>query len=117
MYRRIPAYPSRDVCRCASRAAICLITSSAVGVSCGIAEQNDVTNKVEIIVKNRNRMLKLQNEFSAELPPGIVVEAAEFGAREICLHIPRVEMVEKIEDARAGSRLEMPRTKANRQRT
>jgi hypothetical protein len=53
-------------------------------------------------------MLKLQNKFPAVLPPGVVEKAAELRAGQIVLHIPRVEMVEQVENPDTRPRLEPP---------
>src|SRR5271165_282183 len=48
-------------------------------------------------------MSKLQDKFSAKLPPGWVEEPSKPLAGEIVLNVARIEMVEQIEDSHANA--------------
>ena len=80
MYRRIPSYPSSESWRWASRAIICATTSLADGDLCAPAKKQRIRDKIGSVIKKRNRMLELQNEFPAVFPPGVVEKSAELRA-------------------------------------
>src|SRR5882724_7433165 len=114
----MPAYPSSECWRCASRTSISATTSSATGSdACATVEDPAIRDKNEIVNHDLNRMLKLHDKFPAELPPGVVEKAAKLRAGQIVLHIPRVEMIEEVENPDPRPRLELSIPHWNREST
>src|SRR5882724_795986 len=114
----MPSYPSSECWRCASRTSISATTSFATGSdACATVEDPAIRDKNEIVNNDLNRMLKLHDKFPAELPPGVVEKAAKLRAGQIVLHIPRVEMIEEVENPDPRPRLELPIAHWNREST
>jgi hypothetical protein len=52
-------------------------------------------------------MSKLQNEFPAEFPPSRIEKAVESRTCSNVLYVPRIEVIEEIENAKTDSRVQV----------
>src|SRR5215475_15979238 len=80
-------------------------------------QRTGVTNRLRIAKYSRIFILELQNEFAAVLAPGVIEEAAKLRAPQVGLNVPRVEVIESVENSNAGPRLKMFVMEVNCERT